>query len=127
MNNIPDELDTAQALLTNPEEVFYADNPKYIWHQENLKMLVFKRVVPIQDGEYLIQKDRIQNFLNNGGKTNDEIALDIAKESLKQAQLSNAISNKAIKNSRISNIIAIISIIIALFTLLNNCFNQSYN
>lgn len=123
MNDIPDELDTARAILTNPEEVFYFKNPKYKWHQENLKILAFKKVIPIQDNEYLIQKDRIQNYLNNGGKTDDEIALDIARESLKQAEISNKISNEANKKSKTSNIIAVISIIIAIFALLKDYYN----
>lgn len=123
MKDIPDELDTARAILINPKEVFSYKSPKYKWHQENLKMLAFKKVVPIQDNEYLIQKDRIQNYLNNGGKTDDEIALDIAKESLKQAELSNKISDEANKKARNSNLIAIISIIIAIFALLKDYYN----
>lgn len=114
MEKIPDQLDTARAILNNPSEVFFDRKHKnYKHHQENLKMLAYKKVTPIFNDEYLIEPNRIKKFLDNNGKSDDELAIDIAKESLKQAEIAN-------KKSRNSNIIAAFSILIALLALLKN-------
>lgn len=100
----PDEIDTAKTILNNPNEVFNKTSRNYEFHQDNLKMLVYKNIIPIYNGEYLIQRSRINTFIDNNGKTQEELSLELAKESIKKAKISNSIA-----------LISVVIAIIALF------------
>ncbi|KYM67115.1 hypothetical protein A2U13_08800 [Fusobacterium necrophorum subsp. funduliforme] len=97
-------LDTAKAILENPDEVLLSSSLNFEQHQANLKMLAHLGVVPIVENEFLFEKSRIRYFVENNGKTEEQI---ISEKSLK-------ISEKANKIAIISLVIAIVSIFISL-------------
>lgn len=93
-------VDTAKAILENPDEVFCFSSSDFEKHQANLKMLAYLVIVPIVEGEYLVQKEIIRNFVKNDGKTNNQISTE-----------------KALKNSENANKISVISIVLSIISI----------
>lgn len=67
-------IETCQAIIDNPIEVFDKHHPDFKDHHRNMERLYSKGVIDKSNDEFLLTKDDLKKFIKNKGLTDDEIS-----------------------------------------------------